>query len=128
LVGLSLLGRGDPDPGRLERRKLAGVHVDEAAEYGLDYFGADRGLFGVVLWHGRHRTVAGYPARPDPPPAQAHRSGGWRPAGARRYHARLAGKGGRPVILLPYVAGNSGGVSGGALELTLDEQWNSQSR
>ena len=42
LVGLLTLGRGDPDPVRLERRELAGVHVGQGTEYRLDDFGPDR--------------------------------------------------------------------------------------
>ena len=57
LVGLLTLGRGDPDPVRLERRELAGVHVDQGTEYRLGDFGPDSGLIawrsGAVLWHGR---------------------------------------------------------------------------
>ena len=48
---------GDPDPVRLERRELAGVHVDQGTEDRLDDFGPDSGLIagrsGAVLWHGR---------------------------------------------------------------------------
>jgi len=47
----------DPSPEDLERRELAGVHVDQGREYRLDDFGPDSGLIagrsGAVLWHGR---------------------------------------------------------------------------